>query len=143
MPLEGLKAGHLCEFLLDYVPRDVLADPDMVRDTPEVVDAYLEWLGQAGHEPALTMARLRTLARRWRREFLRKAVRPSAFSPGKTFLLSAQAAGVDLEDFAAVGAHYDRLERASQLALECIQPRAARPHAPASRAPIPRPPARA
>ena len=121
--LEGLRVWQLSEFVLDFVPRDVLADADMVRDTPEVIDAYLQWLGEAGHEDALKMARMRTLARRWRRTFARKALDPEAFSPAKTFALSAQAAGVDLEDFAAVAAHHERFERVSELALGFIQPR--------------------
>ena len=140
--LEGLRVGHLAEFLLDFVPRDVLADADMVRDTPEVIDAYLEWLAEAGHESSWTMARMRTLVARWRREFTRKALDPEAFSPAKTFLLSAQAAGVDLEDFAAVAAYQERLEHASEIALRCIPPRTT-PRATSPRPPFPRPPRRA
>jgi hypothetical protein len=116
--LEGMRAGHVAEFLLDYVPREVLADAEMVRHTPEVFDAYLEWLGKNGHEPRLAMERMRALVRRLREPFTRKALDPSSFCPGKTFLVSAQAAGLDLDDLAAVAAYNARYEEACDRALE-------------------------
>lgn len=112
--LRGLRAWHVTEFLLIDVPGNVLADAVMVRQTPEIFDAYLEWLGEMGHEPAPLTARIRSLVGRTREAFAQKALDPASFSPGKTFLLSAQAEGVDLDDLAAVVAYGERYDRRSQ-----------------------------
>ena len=116
--LEGLRASHIAEFLLDYVPREVLADEEMVWHTPEVFDTYLEWLGESGREPRPTMTRIRGLVRYLRKRFIRRALDPLAFSPGKTFFVAALRAGVDLEDFAAVAAYHEDYARRCDMALE-------------------------
>jgi hypothetical protein len=116
--LVGMRASHLAEFLLDHVPREVLANEEVVRHTPEVFDAYLGWLARSRFEPRSRMKRMRALVRCLRDEFTRRALDPSSFSPGKTFLVSAEAAGLDLDDFEAVGEYCKRYERESDRALE-------------------------
>jgi hypothetical protein len=118
--LRGLRALHLAEFLMDYVPRDVLADAGMVRHTPEVLDAYLAWLGESGLEPGPAMTRLRAVVRQLRARFIRKALDPMAFSPGKRFLLSAKRRGLDLEDFVAMAAFHEEHARGMDAALEFL-----------------------
>ncbi len=103
--LEGLRPWQLSAFLLDFVPRNVEADRDMVEQAPDVLTAYLAWLGANGDEPARVMARVCAHVAGLCEAFVRKALDPASFSLGKAFVMSARAAGVDLADRAALAAY--------------------------------------
>ena len=126
--LEGVRAWQVTVFLLEYLPRSVMARSDEVELTPDVLDAYFEWLGANGHEPELVMARVRARVERLREGFKAKALDPASFGPAKAFAMSAVAAGVDMNDPAALTAHqatFNReLDQARPTVLRRSRPRA-------------------
>ena len=45
---DGWDAGHVEEYMLDYFPRKVSADDELIGRTPEVLESFFRWLGEAG-----------------------------------------------------------------------------------------------
>jgi hypothetical protein len=92
----GWTAALVEEYLLDYFPRKVAADEDLIAQTPEVLTTFFDWAeqsGQVGNRPAVAIRKRITALRR---RFAAAARDPGNFGIAKSLLMDMKTAGVDL-----------------------------------------------
>jgi hypothetical protein len=85
-------------FMVDWIPRKVLADQDLLKRVPSALDAWVRFAGRKVGTPAWAVDATREAIRRWRHEMIQRSGDPAAGGPAKQFLSAANAAGIDVED---------------------------------------------
>ncbi len=104
-------------FMSDWVPRKVLATPELLACLPAALDAWVRFAARRRGIPAWAATETRTSIGRWEQEMVDAALDPAVGGPSKQFLLAAKAAGVDLEDKQAVGTFIKGWNARSELDL--------------------------
>ncbi|MBI4932493.1 MAG: SEC-C domain-containing protein [Actinobacteria bacterium] len=100
--VDGFTAVAVEEYLLDYFPRKVTADDEVIQATPDILTRHFNWLGATGK---LAQKKVESICKRIeakRSSFVRRANDPSRFGLAKGFVTMMQAAGVDPSDEKAV-----------------------------------------
>lgn len=126
---DGLTPHSIEWFLLDHYPRKVSADAELVARTPEILDRYLEWLGETDRESKANVERIRARVARVGARFLKAAKDPGKHGPAKSFMMGMHAEGVDFSDPRAVAAYMDKYNRdldAAAVARDRAAPRGER-----------------
>jgi len=96
--VEDLTAGDVEEFLLDYFPRKVTAEDETIRHTPEVLRAFVTWLGETGVLRAqVAEAAVRRLTASEAR-FYQYAADRSRFGLAKSLTTMMRERGIDITD---------------------------------------------
>ncbi len=85
-------------FMAGWVPRKVLADPDLLEALPAALDAWVRFAGRKRRTPQWAIESTQEAIPRWRDEMRALASDPAAGGPAKQFLTAAQAAGIDVSD---------------------------------------------
>ena len=85
-------------FMAGWVPRKVLAGPELFDALPPALDAWVRFAGRKSGTPEWAIEATREAIPRWRAEMVRSGNDPAAGGPAKQFLTAAKAAGVDVED---------------------------------------------
>ena len=91
-------------FMTDWVPRKVLATPELLARLPGALDAWVRFAARRRGTPEWAANETRGSIGKWAQEMIEAALDPAVGGPSKQFLLAAKAAGVDLEDEQALGA---------------------------------------
>jgi hypothetical protein len=89
-------------FMADWIPRKVLAGPELLGSVPAALDAWVRFAGRARGSPDWAIERTCEAIPHWREEMVERAGDPDAGGPGKQFLIAAKEAGIDLADEAAL-----------------------------------------
>ena len=92
----GWTAALVEEYLLDYFPRKVSADEDLIVKTPEVLTAFFEWAEQSNHVGNRTADAIRKRIKSKRNRFDAAARDPGNFGMAKSLFMGMQDAGVDI-----------------------------------------------
>ncbi len=91
-------------FLLDFVPRKVVLEPDEIEAVPDVLRAWVRFaLGKRGLAEHL-IAETEEAVREFTPDYREAVADPANFGPAKAMLGALHAAGVDIEDKSAVDA---------------------------------------
>ena len=91
-------------FLLDFVPRKALLEPDEIEAVPDVLRAWVRFaLGKRGLAEHL-IAETEEAVREFTSDYHEAVADPANFGPAKAMLGALHAAGVDIEDKSAVDA---------------------------------------
>jgi Plasmid pRiA4b ORF-3-like protein len=85
-------------FMTDWIPRKVLATPELLNCLPAALDAWVRFAARRRGIPDWAANAIRGSIGKWAKEMVKAALDPSVGGPSKQFLLAAKAAGVDLED---------------------------------------------
>jgi hypothetical protein len=85
-------------FMAGWIPRKVLAGPELYDALPPALDAWVRFAGRKSGTPEWAVKVTRDAIPRWRDEMVRSGSDPAAAGPGKQFLTAAQAAGIHVED---------------------------------------------
>ncbi|MBI5477546.1 MAG: SEC-C domain-containing protein [Deltaproteobacteria bacterium] len=101
--VDGFTAVAVEEYLLDYFPRKVTADEEIIQATPDILTRHFEWLGATGKLPQQKVESICKRIEAKRNSFVRRANDSSRFGMAKGFVTMMQAAGVDPSDEKAVG----------------------------------------
>ena len=101
-------------FMTDWIPRKVLATPELLDRLPAALDAWVRFAARRRGIPDWAANETRGSIGKWVKEMVKAALDPAVGGPSKQFLLAAKAAGVDLEDEQALGDLHRRLERAQR-----------------------------
>lgn len=104
-------------FMSDWVPRKVLATPELLACLPGALDAWVRFAARRRGIPEWAATETRTSIGKWEQEMVDAALDPAVGGPSKQFLLAAKAAGVDLEDERAVGSFIKGWNARSELDL--------------------------
>jgi len=92
----GWTAALVEEYLLDYFPRKVSADEDLIAKTPEILTAFFEWAEQSNHVGNRTAGAIRKRIKSIRKRFDAAARDPGNFGMAKSLFMGMQDAGVDI-----------------------------------------------
>ena len=84
------------EYLLDYFPRKVSADEELIAKTPEVLTAFFEWAEQSSHVGSRTAGAIRKRIKSIRKRFDAAARDPGNFGMAKSLIIGMQDACVDI-----------------------------------------------
>ena len=99
----------LSEFMLDWWPRKVTADPETETNAPVAVLRFLRFLDEreslSGNSPEQLADTMRDLLE----EFIDACMDRSSWGPGKSVLMAAADAGVDIHDRQALEDYFNRL----------------------------------
>ena len=93
---DGWTAALVEEYLLDYFPRKVSADEDLIAKTPEILTAFFEWAEQSNHVGNRTADAIRKRIKSIRKRFDAAARDPGNFGMAKSLFMGMQDAGVDI-----------------------------------------------
>ncbi|MGZ4232019.1 MAG: hypothetical protein ACXVVQ_11395 [Solirubrobacteraceae bacterium] len=85
-------------FMAGWIPRKVLAGPELYDALPPALDAWVRFAGRKSGTPEWAVDETRNAIPRWCDEMVRSGNDPAAGGPAKQFLTAAKAAGVDVED---------------------------------------------
>jgi hypothetical protein len=85
-------------FMAGWIPRKVLAGPELFDALPPALDAWVRFAGRKSGTPEWAVNETRNAIPRWGDEMVRSGNDPAAGGPAKQFLTAAKAAGVDVED---------------------------------------------
>ncbi len=108
-------------FMSDWVPRKVLATPELLACLPGALDAWVRFAARRRGIPEWAANETRGSIGDWQQEMVETALDPSVGGPSKQFLLAAKAAGVDLEDEQSVGTFIDGWNARSELDLADLE----------------------
>ena len=92
----GWSAPLVEEYLLDYFPRKVSADEDLIAKTPEILTAFFDWAEQSGHVNGRTAEAIRKRIKSIRKRFDAAARDPGNFGMAKSLVMGMREAGVDI-----------------------------------------------
>ena len=92
----GWSAPLVEEYLLDYFPRKVSADEDLIAKTPEILTVFFDWAEQSGHVNGRTAEAIRKRIKSIRKRFDAAARDPGNFGMAKSLVMGMKEAGVDL-----------------------------------------------
>jgi hypothetical protein len=92
----GWTAVLVEEYLLDYFPRKVSADEDLIAKTPELLTAFFDWAEQSSHVGSRTADAIRKRIESKRKSFDAAARDPGNFGMAKSLFMGMQDAGVDI-----------------------------------------------
>ena len=84
--------------MVGWVPKKVLAGPELFDALPPALDAWVRFPGRKSSTPEWAVNVTRDAIPRWRDEMVRNGSDPAAGGSAKQFLTAAKAAGVDVED---------------------------------------------
>ncbi len=90
-------------FMTDWVPRKVLATPELLDRLPAALDAWVRFAARWRGIPQWALDETRESIVSWVQEMGNAALDPALGGPSKQFLMAAKTAGVDLEDEQALG----------------------------------------
>jgi Plasmid pRiA4b ORF-3-like protein len=108
-------------FMTDWIPRKVLATPEMLDRLPSALDAWVRFAARRRGIPDWAANENRGSIGKWVSEMVEAALDPSIGGPSKQFLLAAKAAGVDLEDEQALGTFIKGWNARSELDLADLE----------------------
>ncbi len=108
-------------FMSDWVPRKVLATPELLACLPGALDAWVRFAARRRGIPEWAVNETRGSIGDWEQEMVEAALDPAVGGPSKQFLLAAKAAGVDLEDEQAVGTFIKGWNARSELGLPEVE----------------------
>ncbi|HWE58610.1 MAG TPA: plasmid pRiA4b ORF-3 family protein [Solirubrobacteraceae bacterium] len=108
-------------FMSDWVPRNVLATPELLACLPGALDAWVRFAARRRGIPEWAANETRASIGAWEQEMVEAALDPAVGGPSKQFLLAAKAAGVDLEDEQAVGTFVEGWNARSELDLAEVE----------------------
>ncbi|HUO74578.1 MAG TPA: plasmid pRiA4b ORF-3 family protein [Solirubrobacteraceae bacterium] len=108
-------------FMADWIPRKVLATPELLDRLPAALDAWVRFAARRRGIPDWAANETRESIVEWVEEMVDAALDPAVGGPSKQFLLAAKAAGVDLEDEQAVGAFIEGWNARSELDLADLE----------------------
>ena len=108
-------------FMSDWVPRKVLATPELLACLPRALDAWVRFAARRRGIPEWAASETRGSIGDWEQEMVEAALDPAVGGPSKQFLLAAKAAGVDLEDGQAVGTFIKGWNARSELDLPEVE----------------------
>ena len=108
-------------FMSDWVPRKVLATPELLASLPGALDAWVRFAARQRCVPKWAANETRGSIGKWAQEMVDAASDPTAGGPSKQFLLAAKAAGVDLEDEQALGTFIKGWNARSELDLDDVE----------------------
>lgn len=89
-------------FLLDWAPRKVIRPEEMLRRTPDVLNAWVRHAARLTSLPAHALDEVLEAVEECRPDFAAALADPAAAGPAKQVVLDMLADGVDLDDKAAV-----------------------------------------
>lgn len=99
-------------FMCDYLPRKVLREREFFeRAVPELLPAWVRYAGRCRGIPKAAIGEAASAVEYFREEMLDLVGDESTWGPSKSFLAAASAAGVDLDDPAAIEAYVERHNR--------------------------------
>ena len=124
------RLGHwtradLEEYLLDFFPRKLSADSDLVACTPDCVAAFLGFLDERELLTGDPLAELESACDELRPAFERAAHDRRRWGPAKAITTEMLAEGVDLGDESAVAAWMDEFNARSRAERDRVLPRLA------------------
>ena len=108
-------------FMTDWIPRKVLATPELLDRLPGALDAWVRFAARRRGIPDWAANQTRGSIVNWVEEMVKAALDPAAGGPSKQFLLAAKAAGVDLEDEQALGTFITGWNARSELDLADLE----------------------
>jgi hypothetical protein len=108
-------------FMTDWVPRKVLATPELLACLPGALDAWVRFAARRRGTPEWAANETRGSIGKWAREMVEAALDPAVGGPSKQLLLAAKAAGVDLEDEQALGTFINGWNARSELDLDDVE----------------------
>jgi hypothetical protein len=85
-------------FMADWVPRKVMTTDAMLSVLPGALDAWVRFAARKRGVPAQALAVTRAAIAEFTAEMRQRASDPEVGGPSKRFLISAEQAGVDVED---------------------------------------------
>lgn len=107
-------------FMTDWVPRKVLATPELLACLPGALDAWVRFAARRRRVPEWAVNETRGSISKWAEEMVKAASDPAFDGPSKRFLLAAKAAGVDLENEQALGTFIKGWNARSELDLDDV-----------------------
>jgi hypothetical protein len=108
-------------FMTDWIPRKVLATPELLDRLPAALDAWVRFAARRRGIPDWAANETRGSIGKWVNEMVEAALDPLVGGPSKQFLLAAKAAGVDLEDEQALGTFIKGWNARSELDLADLE----------------------
>jgi hypothetical protein len=108
-------------FMADWIPRKVLATPELLDRLPVALDAWVRFAARRRGIPEWAANQTRESIANWVQEMVKSALDPAVGGPSKQFLLAAQAAAVDLEDEQALGTFIKGWNARSELDLADLE----------------------
>jgi hypothetical protein len=115
-------------FMADWIPRKVLATPELLDRLPAALDARVRFAARRRGIPKWAANETRESIAKWVEVMVKAGLDPAVGGPSKQFLLAATAAGVDLEDEQALGTFIKGWNARSELDLADLEvPRAIEP----------------
>jgi hypothetical protein len=108
-------------FMTDWIPRKVLATPELLDRLPAALDAWVRFAARRRGIPPWAADETRGSIVKWVQEMVTAALDPAAGGPSKQFLLAAELAGVDLEDEQALGTFIKGWNARSELDLADLE----------------------
>ena len=108
-------------FMTDWIPRKVLATPELLDRLPAALDAWVRFAAHRRGIPEWATNETRESIVKWVKEMRKAALDPAVGGPSKQFLLAAKAAGVDLEDERALGTFIKGWNARSELDLADLE----------------------
>jgi len=79
-------------FMADWVPRRVMAEPELFDCLPAALDAWVRFAGRKSNLPDWAVAATREAIPRWRETMVRRSHDPDAAGPAREFLAAAKRA---------------------------------------------------
>ena len=104
-------------FMTDWIPRKVLATPELLDRLPAALDAWVRFAARRRGIPDWAANETRGSIGQWVNEMVEAGLDPAVGGPSKQFLLAAKAAGVDLEDERALSTFIKGWNARSELDL--------------------------
>jgi hypothetical protein len=108
-------------FMTDWVPRKVLATPELLERLPAALDAWVSFAARRRGIPDWAADQTRGSIGTWVKDMKKRASDPAVGGPSKQFLLAAKAAGVNLEDKQALSTFINGWNARSQLDLSHLE----------------------
>ncbi|MGH2879290.1 MAG: plasmid pRiA4b ORF-3 family protein [Solirubrobacteraceae bacterium] len=108
-------------FMTDWVPRKVLATPELLDRLPAALDAWVRFAARQRGIPQWAAEETRESIVKWVEEMVNAALDPAVGGPSKQFLLAAKTAGVDLEDELALDAFVKGWNARSELDIADLE----------------------
>lgn len=95
-------------FMLDWLPRKVLREPEFFERVPEVLPAWIRYAGRRRRTPTEAVELTASSVTEWGDDLLEAVLDEDRWDPAKEFAMAAQEAGIDLGDEAQVQAFVER-----------------------------------
>ncbi len=108
-------------FMADWVPRKVLATGELLARLPAALDAWVRFAARRRGIPEWAAEETRASIGEWVEAMVEASQDPAVGGPSKQFLLAAKAAGIDLEDEAAIGTFIEGWDARSRLDLDDLE----------------------